>query len=104
MHVVNKSAWDAHVFGCPGCGKLGVAVEGEPGRKPGESGGAVMGWTERRAWPRTYKVVVRGVESVCPLINPEPGKAKGTVGTRDVIYVVDESGKCVEGPESMDAI
>lgn len=102
VHVVNESAWDAHVFGCPGCGKLGLAVEGEPDRKPGESGGTYMGWTERRAWPRTYKVVVRGVESVCPFIDPEPGKAEGAVGTHDVIYVVDKSGKCVEGPASMD--
>lgn len=102
VHVVNESAWDAHVFGCPGCGKLGIAIEGEPDRKPGESGGSLMGWTEGRAWPRAYKVVVRGVESVCPFIDPEPGKAEGAAGTRDVIYVVDQSGKCVEGPASMD--
>ena len=104
VHVVNESAWDAHVFGCPGCGKLGLVVEGEPDRKPGEGGGAVFGWTEGRAWPRTYKVVVRGVESVCPSIDPGPGKAEGTVGKRDVIYVVDKSGKCVAGPASMEDI
>ncbi|MGW1722968.1 hypothetical protein ACWCQK_08585 [Streptomyces sp. NPDC002306] len=102
--MVNESAWDAHVIGCPGCGKLGVAVEGEPDRKPGEGGGSSIGWTEGRAWPTTYKVVVRGVESVCPFIDPEPDKAEGAVGTRDVIYVVDESGKCVVGPVSMDDI
>lgn len=104
MRVVNESAWDAHVFGCPQCGKLGLVVEGEPDRKPGEGGGSYSGWTEGRAWPRTYKVVVRGVESVCPFIDPEPGKATGEVGTRDVIYVVNESGKCVAGPASMDDI
>jgi hypothetical protein len=51
----------------------------------------------------TYKVIVRGVESVCPVIDPEPGKAAGEVGTRDVIYVVDETGTCVAGPASLDA-
>ncbi|MGW1963501.1 hypothetical protein ACWCPD_25000 [Streptomyces sp. NPDC001935] len=104
VRVVNESAWDAHVFGCPQCGRLGLVVVGDPDRKPGEGGGAYFGWTEGRAWPVTYKVVFRGVESVCPFIDPEPGKAEGAVGTRDVIYVVDESGKCGVGPASMDEI
>ncbi|MER6272388.1 hypothetical protein [Streptomyces sp900105755] len=50
----------------------------------------------------TYKVVVRGAESVCPVIDPKPAKAAGEVGTRDVIYVVDKTGKCVAGPASLD--
>ncbi|MEU4171462.1 hypothetical protein AB0F46_31860 [Streptomyces sp. NPDC026665] len=50
----------------------------------------------------TYKVVVRGVESVCPFIDPTPGKAEGAVGTRDINYIVEESGKCVAGPTSWD--
>ncbi|MFF4355875.1 hypothetical protein [Streptomyces sp. NPDC001604] len=103
VRVVNESAWDARVFGCPQCGKHGLVVVGDPDRKPGE-GGAFFGWTEGRAWPKTYEVVVRGVESACPFIDPEPGKEKGAVGTRDVIYIVDESGKCVAGPASMDDI
>ncbi|MFI7401761.1 hypothetical protein ACIBW9_15035 [Streptomyces sp. NPDC049541] len=103
VRVVNESAWDAHVFGCPQCGKLGLVVVGDPDRKPGE-GGAFFGWTEGRAWPTTYKVVVRGVGSVCPFIDPERGKEKGAVGTRDVIYVVDKDGKCVAGPPSLDDI
>ncbi|MER6080368.1 hypothetical protein [Streptomyces sp. NPDC001833] len=52
----------------------------------------------------TYKVIVRGVESVCPVIDPEPGEADGALGTRDVIYVVDRTGTCVAGPASMDDI
>ncbi|MFE2582684.1 hypothetical protein [Streptomyces sp. NPDC059378] len=95
VRVVNKSAWDALVVGCPLCGERGVVVEG---------GGTYFGWTEERAWPVTYKIVVRGAESVCPVIDPEPGKAEGAVGTRDVIYVVDESGTCVAGPGSWDEI
>jgi hypothetical protein len=51
----------------------------------------------------TYKIVVRGVESVCPVIDPEPGKADA-VGTRDVIYLVDGAGNCVAGPGSMDDV
>lgn len=104
VRVVNESAWDAHVFGCPQCGKLGLVVVGDPDRTRGEGGGAYFGWTEGRAWPTTYKIAVRGVESVCPFIDPEPGKADGAVGTRDVIYVVDESGKCVAGPGSWDDV
>ncbi|MFF5139400.1 hypothetical protein ACFY6U_06655 [Streptomyces sp. NPDC013157] len=52
----------------------------------------------------TYKVIVRGVESVCPVIDPEPVTADGALGTRDVIYVVDRTGTCVAGPASMDDI
>ncbi|MGW5098956.1 hypothetical protein [Streptomyces sp. NPDC004100] len=92
VRVVNQSAWDARVVDCPPCGKHGAVVEG----------GTYVGWNETRPWPVTYKVVVRGVESVCPVIDPEPGKAKGEVGSRDVIYLVDEKGKCVAGPASMD--
>jgi hypothetical protein len=105
VQLVNESAWDAHVVGCPPCGERGVVVAGDPDRTPGEGGGQYAGWTEERTWPVTYKVVVRGVESVCPVIDPEPGKTGGAdvVGTRDVIYVVDETGKCVAGPGSMDA-
>ncbi|MFD4601963.1 hypothetical protein ACFWPQ_28540 [Streptomyces sp. NPDC058464] len=51
-----------------------------------------------------YRVVVRGVESVCPVIDPEPAKAVGEVGTRDIIYVVDKTGTCVAGPASMDDV
>jgi hypothetical protein len=109
VRLVNKSAWDAHVFGCPQCGERGLAVQGDPDRTSG--GGISFGWNEKRAWPVTYKVVVRGVESVCPVIDPEPGKTEGTdtggidvVGTRDVIYVVDQTGKCIAGPPSMDAL
>ncbi|MGW7426187.1 hypothetical protein ACWGJB_40365 [Streptomyces sp. NPDC054813] len=102
VRLVNESAWDAHVLGCPSCGERGVVVEGDPDRTPGGGGGTYFGWTEEHAWPVTYKVVVRGVESVCPVIDPEPGKAEGTVGTRDVIYVVDKTGMCVAGPASLD--
>ncbi|MFF4164004.1 hypothetical protein [Streptomyces sp. NPDC001741] len=98
VRVVNESAWDAHMFGCPQCGERGLVVEGDPDRKRGEDGGAAFGWTEEGARPATYKVVVRGVESICPSIDSEPGKAEGSVGSRDVVYVVDESGTCVEGP------
>ncbi|MET8811912.1 hypothetical protein ABZW47_07905 [Streptomyces sp. NPDC004549] len=42
------------------------------------------------------------LESVCPVIDPEPAKAKGEVGSRDVIYLVDEKGKCVAGTGSID--
>ncbi|MEY2248348.1 hypothetical protein [Streptomyces sp. BF23-18] len=104
VRLVNESAWDARVVACPLCGERGVVVEGDPDRAPGEGGGMYFGWTEKRPWPVTYKVVVRGVESVCPFIDPEPGKAEGAVGTRDVIYVVDETGTCVVGPGSMDDI
>lgn len=105
MRVVNESAWDAHVVGCPLCGKSSVLLEGDPDRTPGESGGQYFGWFEKRPWPVTYKIVVRGVESVCPVIDPEPGKTEDpdSVGTRDVIYVVDETGKCIAGPGDMDA-
>ncbi|MFJ8486872.1 hypothetical protein ACIRBZ_00560 [Streptomyces sp. NPDC094038] len=77
---------------------------GDPDRTPEEDGGSYVGWAEERAWPVTYKVIVRGVESVCPVIDPEPGKAEGMVGTRDIIYVVDKTGTCVAGPPSMDDI
>lgn len=102
VHVVNKSVWDAHVVGCPLCGDSSVLLAGDPERKPGETGGQYFGWFEKRPWPVTYRIVVRGTESVCPFIDPEPGKAEGAVGTREVIYVVDEEGKCVVGPGSMD--
>lgn len=100
MRVVDESAWDAHVFGCPQCGELGLVVGGDPDRTPGESGGMYFGWNEERPWPVTYEIVVRGVESVCPFNNPEPGRTEdpGDVGTRDVIHIVDETGKCVAGP------
>ncbi|MFF4901751.1 hypothetical protein [Streptomyces sp. NPDC001068] len=49
-----------------------------------------------------YEVVVHGVESVCPFIDPEPGRAKGGLGTRDIVYVVNRAGKCVAGPASWD--
>ncbi|WP_327357698.1 hypothetical protein [Streptomyces sp. NBC_01304] len=67
-------------------------------------GGSYFGWDEERAWPVTYKVVVRGVESTCPFIDPEPAKSEGpdAIGTRDIVYVVDKTGKCVAGPPSMD--
>jgi hypothetical protein len=80
-------------------------VEGDPDRTPGESGGMYFGWTEERLWPVTYRIVVRGVESVCPFIDPEPGRTEDpdNVSTRDVIYVVDETGQCVAGPGDMDA-
>ncbi|WP_167450177.1 hypothetical protein [Streptomyces hyaluromycini] len=52
----------------------------------------------------TYRGVVRGVESVCPVVDPEPAKADGEVGTRDIIYVVDEAGTCVAGPANMDDV
>ncbi|MER7175971.1 hypothetical protein [Streptomyces mesophilus] len=102
VQVVNMSAWDAQVFGCPQCGERGLGVVGDPDRSAG--GGATFGWAEEREWPVTYKVVVRGVESTCPFIDPEPGKSEGAVGTRDVIYLVDETGKCVEGPADMDLL
>ncbi|MET7439625.1 hypothetical protein [Streptomyces sp. NPDC005568] len=102
VRVVNESVWDARVMGCPPCGEHGLVVEGDPGRTPAADGGSYFGWTEERAWPVTYRVVVRGVETVCPFIDPGPGKAKGAVGTRDVIYQVDLAGKCVAGPGSMD--
>jgi hypothetical protein len=92
VRLVNNSAWDTHVFGCPDCGERGLGVVT----------GSYFGWTEERAWPVTYKVVVRGAESVCPVIDPKPGKADGEVGTRDIIYVVDKTGKCVAGPASLD--
>ncbi|MER5793701.1 hypothetical protein [Streptomyces sp. NPDC001980] len=104
VRLVNESAWGAHVLGCPSCGERGVTVEGDPDRTPGGGGGTYFGWTEERAWPVTYKVVVRGVESVCPVIDPEPGKADGELGTRDIIYVVDKTGTCVAGPASMDDV
>lgn len=92
MRLVNDSAWDTHVLGCPSCGERGLGVVA----------GSYFGWTEERAWPVTYKVVVRGAESVCPVIDPKPAKAAGEVGTRDIIYVVDKTGKCVAGPASLD--
>lgn len=101
MRLVNESAWDARIVGCPPCAERGTPLGGNPHRAPGD-GGEYLGWTEKRAWPVTYKVVVRGVESVCPFIDSAPGKAEGAVGTRDVIYIVDESGKCVAGPASWD--
>ncbi|WP_199553049.1 hypothetical protein [Streptomyces sp. N35] len=104
VKVVNKSAWDAQVFDCPPCGEHGIKVERDPDRSAG--GGLIAGWDEEREWPVTYRVVVRGVESTCPFIDPAPAKSagEGAVGTRDVIYVVDEAGKCVEGPTSIDDI
>jgi hypothetical protein len=81
-------------------------VEGDPEQIPGESGGMYFGWIEKRPWPVTYKIVVRGVESVCPVIEPKSGNTADpdNVGTRDVIYVVDETGKCVAGgPADMGA-
>lgn len=104
VRLVNEPAWGAHVLGCPSCGERGVVVVGDPDRRPDGDGGAYFGWTEERAWPVTYKVVVRGVESVCPVIDPEPGKTDGELGTRDIIYVVDKTGTCVAGPPSMDDI
>lgn len=104
VRVVNESAWDAQVFGCTQCGKRGVLLEGDPDRTPGSGGGQYLGWFEKRRWPVTYRIVVRGAESVCPFIDPEPGKAEGAVGTRDVIYLVDETGKCVAGPGSLDDV
>ncbi|WP_177233231.1 hypothetical protein [Streptomyces sp. Ag109_O5-10] len=50
----------------------------------------------------TYKVAVRGAESVCPVIDPKPAKAHGEVGIRDIVYVVDKTGKCVAGPADLD--
>ncbi|MER7179585.1 hypothetical protein ABT404_08885 [Streptomyces hyaluromycini] len=104
MRLVNESAWGARVLGCPSCGERGVTVEGDSDRTSDGGGGAYFGWTEERAWPVTYRVVVRGVESVCPVIDPEPGKADGEIGTRDIIYVVDKTGTCVAGPASMDDV
>ncbi|MFD8808905.1 hypothetical protein [Streptomyces sp. NPDC059597] len=101
VRLVNQSAWDARVAGCPPCGERGAVVTGDPDLKPGE-GGTYFGWTETRPWPVTYEVVVRGVESVCPFIDPEAARAEGEVGTRDVVYLVNKKGKCVAGPASMD--
>ncbi|MYT73393.1 MULTISPECIES: hypothetical protein [unclassified Streptomyces] len=99
VRLVNTSASDALIVGCPPCGKDGVRVVGDPG--PG-SGGAYLGWDEKRAWPVTYRVVVDGVESICPFIDPEPGK--GTIGIRDIVYVVTPVGRCAAGPTTMDAL
>ncbi|MEU5281738.1 hypothetical protein AB0G87_35620 [Streptomyces asoensis] len=104
VRVVNESAWGALVVGCPLCGERGVAVQGDTDGTAGGGGGTYFGWTEERPWPVTYKIVVRGVESVCPVIDPDPGgEDPETTGTRDVIYVVDETGTCVAGPAHMDA-
>ncbi|MEU6198304.1 hypothetical protein [Streptomyces sp. NPDC047061] len=103
MRLVNESAWGARVLGCPSCGERGVTVVGDPDQAS-DGGGTYFGWTEERTWPVRYRVVVRGVESVCPVIDPEPAKAVGEVGTRDIIYVVDKTGKCIAGPASMDDV
>ncbi|MEU2589041.1 hypothetical protein ABZ612_40885 [Streptomyces avermitilis] len=106
VRLVNESAWDAQVVGCPPCKEGGVLVGGDPDRTPGDSGGEYIGWTEERAWPVTYKVVVQGVESTCPVIDPGPGKTGSAagVGTRDIIYAVDETGKCVAGSPGTDGL
>ncbi|MGY5048975.1 hypothetical protein ACWDE0_25670 [Streptomyces sp. 900105755] len=102
MRLVNESAWDAHVFGCPSCGERGLTAVADPDPTRSGSGGSYVGWTEERAWPVTYKVAVRGAESVCPVIDPKPAKAHGEVGIRDIVYVVDKTGKCVAGPADLD--
>ncbi|WP_392972487.1 hypothetical protein [Streptomyces sp. LN245] len=47
----------------------------------------------------------RSGDKVAAYIDPEPGRTEDpdNVSTRDVIYVVDETGKCVAGPGNMDA-
>ncbi|MFJ3640840.1 hypothetical protein ACIPRD_13915 [Streptomyces sp. NPDC090108] len=95
VRFVNRSAWDAHLFGCPQCGKRGVVLE--------EGGGVYFGWNEKRAWPVTYTLVVRGAKSTCPFIDPHPGaNDPEAVGSRDIAYLVDKTGRCVDGPPSFD--
>ncbi|MFD3457398.1 hypothetical protein ACFWVC_35130 [Streptomyces sp. NPDC058691] len=98
VRLINYSAWDARVEHCPDCGSHGLVVAGDP-----DGGGAYLGWHEKRPWPVTYRVVVHGVESSCPVITPTPTEP-GAVGGRDIIYVVDPGGKCVAGPPSWDGL
>jgi hypothetical protein len=103
VRVVNGSKWDARVLGCPMCGKRGLIVAGDPERAPDdEDGGPYFGWNEERARV-TYRLVVNGVESTCPVIDPRPSttEEEGAIGTPFIVYLVDASGKCVVGPSSM---
>ncbi|MCF3130351.1 hypothetical protein [Streptomyces olivochromogenes] len=99
VRLVNHSAWDARVLDCPVCGKQGMLIEGNDTPSSSDDSGMYVGWREKRDWPVTYRVVVHGVRSTCPVITPTPTEP-GSVGSRDIIYVVNAKGMCEAGPSS----